>query len=97
MIQNIKIGVSAVDGTVHLYRHGKDPGLALEQRAAEGDLFAALVAHLFFNTEEKTAVREFTLGGHTYRVKLEIGLDEDDRSDLPKPLAAGDEKNGGGQ
>ena len=37
MIENIKIGVSALDGAVNLYRHGKDPGLALEQRAASMD------------------------------------------------------------
>jgi len=85
MIENIKIGVSALDGAVNLYRHGKNPGLALEQRAAEADLFSALVAHMFFGTENKTAVKEFTLRGKTYRVKLEIGLDADDLGDLPIP------------
>lgn len=85
MIENIKIGVSALDATVYLYRHGKNPNLALEQRAANADLFAALVTHLFFDTENKTAVKEFTLKGRTYRVKLEIGLDADDMGDLPKP------------
>ena len=87
MIKNIKIGVSALDGTVSLYRHGKDPGLALEQRSASADLFSALVAHMFFNTENKTVGTEFTLNGRTYRVQIERGLDADDLGDLPKPPA----------
>ena len=85
MIENIKIGVSSLDGTVHLYRHGKNPDLALEQRAAKADLFSAFVTHLFFSTENKTAIREFTLGNRTYRVTLERGLDANDLGDLPKP------------
>ena len=56
-IDKIKLGYSPITDSIYLYRHGKDPFLALEKREAEKDVMMVLVEHMMHdapNGSEKT-------------------------------------------
>jgi hypothetical protein len=72
-LSNIKLGYSGLyqTGKIMLYRHGKDPAVALEKREAEKDVMAVLVQYL---TEDapKGSTLNFTLGNHQYELTLKV-------------------------
>lgn len=68
-LSKIKLGHSALTDRIFLYRHGKDPNVAIEKRNAEADVMAVLVDHMMHdapNGSEKT----ITLGDKKYLIRL---------------------------
>lgn len=45
-LNKIKIGHSPLTDSIFLYRHGKDPALALDKREAEADVIGVLITHM---------------------------------------------------
>lgn len=41
-LDKIRLGYSPLSQTIHLYRHGKDPNVALEKREAEFDVLQVI-------------------------------------------------------
>lgn len=54
-LNKIKLGVGIM-GDVYLYRHGADPGLALDKRPAEADLLKAVVEYVMHDAPEGATV-----------------------------------------
>jgi hypothetical protein len=47
-----RIGYSSLSGEIFLYRHGKDPGLALDKREALQEVMLAASQHLLHDMPE---------------------------------------------
>lgn len=45
-LSKIKIGHSLLTNSLYIYRHGKDPQLALDKREAQPDVMAAVVEYM---------------------------------------------------
>lgn len=81
MIEKVRIGYSPLSKTLYLYRHGKNPAVALEKREAEHDVMAALVQYLT-DDSPKGSEMEFTLGDRRYRVRVEpVATPEGEQAD----------------
>lgn len=52
-----------------MYRHGKDPALALDKRKAEADVFAVLAAHMMHDAP-KGSEKMITLGDKQYTIRV---------------------------
>lgn len=68
-LDNIKLGHSPLTDTIFLYRHGKDPALALDRREAEPDVMAVLIAHMMHNAP-RGSEKIITLGDKKYTVSV---------------------------
>ena len=68
-LRKIKLGYSPLSDTIYLYRHGKDPALALDKRTAEADVMSVLVAHMMHDAP-KGSEKVITLGNKRYTVKV---------------------------
>lgn len=68
-LNKIKLGHSPLTDTIFLYRHGKDPALALDKRNAEADVMAVLVAHMMHDAP-KGSEKVITLGDKQYTVRV---------------------------
>lgn len=68
-LDKIKIGYSPLDDSLYLYRHGKDPQIALDKRPAERDVFSALIEHMMYQSP-KGAERTVTLGDRQYLIRV---------------------------
>lgn len=97
-LDNIRLGHSALTDTIYLYRHGKDPALALEKREAERDVMAVLVQHMMHDSP-KGSVKRFTLGDQRYELTLTPVDAEVEASILTGPVevAADDREYPGGR
>lgn len=65
----IKLGHSPLTDTIFLYRHGKNPEVALDKRDAEADVMSVLIDHMMHgapNGSEKV----ITLGDKKYTVRV---------------------------
>lgn len=62
------IGTSMLDGTMYLYRAGKN-GAALERREAEPDVVMALVQHMMFDAP-KGSSKVVSFGGGSYEITV---------------------------
>jgi hypothetical protein len=68
-LKNIKLGVSPLTNEIMLYRHGKDPRVALERREAEADVMIALVNHMLEG--RMVAVEKLiSIGGKQFAVRV---------------------------
>jgi len=70
-LNKIKLGHSPLTDTIFLYRHGKDPALALDKREAEADVMAVLVAYMMHGTT-KGSQKVITLGDKQYTVRVSL-------------------------
>ena len=68
-LQKIKLGHSPITDTIFLYRHGKDPAVALDKREAEADVMAVLVAHMMHD-EPKGSKKKIRLGDKHYTITV---------------------------
>lgn len=68
-LDKVKLGHSPLTDTIFLYRHGKDPALALDKREAEADVMAVLVAHMMHDAPNG-AVKVVTLGDKQYTIRV---------------------------
>ena len=68
-LTKIKLGHSPLTDTIFLYRHGKDPDLALDKREAEADVMAVLVAHMMHDAP-KGSEKVITLGDKQYTLRV---------------------------
>lgn len=68
-LDSVKLGHSPMTDTIFLYRHGKDPALALDKREAEADVMAVLVAHMMHDAP-KGSEKMITLGDHQYTIRV---------------------------
>ncbi len=50
-LRKIKLGISPFGGSIYLYRHGKDPALALDQIPFEAEVFRCLVDYMFHDVD----------------------------------------------
>lgn len=64
-LDNIKLGYSILGEKIYLYRHGKNPNVALEKRDAEFDVMKVIVEHMM-DKSPNGSVKQFTLDGETY-------------------------------
>ena len=68
-LHSIKLGHSPLTDTIFLYRHGKDPDLALDKREAESDVMSVLIAHMMHDAP-KGSEKVITLGDKQYTVRV---------------------------
>lgn len=68
-LRKIRLGHSPLTDTIFLYRHGKDPALALDRREAEADVMAVLVAHMMHDAPNGSQ-KVITLGDKQYIVRV---------------------------
>lgn len=76
-LNKIKIGHSPLTDTIFLYRHGKDPAMALDKREAEADVMSALVQHMMHDAP-KGSEKVVQFGNKKYKIRVtpEKGEDE---------------------
>jgi hypothetical protein len=68
-LEHVKLGHSPLTDTIFLYRHGKNPALALDKREAEADVMAVLVAHMMHDAP-KGSEKVMTLGDNQYTIRV---------------------------
>lgn len=76
MIEKISLGYSPLSNMIYLFRHGKDPNLALEKREAMKDVLAVIVEYLMDESPKGSTIN-FTLGDNDYKLTLKPTLKED--------------------
>lgn len=64
-----RIGYQPLSGGIALYRHGKDPCLALEKRDALQEVIYAACRHMLHGTPEG-ASNEIEIDGRTYVIAV---------------------------
>lgn len=72
-LNKIKLGHSPLTDTIFLYRHGKDPALALDKRKAEADVMSVLVEHMMHDAP-KGSEKIITIGNKQYLIKVTLNL-----------------------
>ena len=75
-MENIKLAHSPLTDTIYIYRHGKDPALALDKREAEADVMAVVVDHMMHNAP-KGSRKVISLNGKAYAVQVTPEPDHD--------------------
>ena len=68
-LRKIRLGHSPLTDTIFLYRHGKDPGFALDKREAEADVMAVLIDHMMHNAP-RGSEKVITLGDKQYTIRV---------------------------
>ena len=74
-LNKIKIGHSPLTDTIFLYRHGKDPALALDKREAEADVISVLVQHMMYGAP-KGSEKTVQFGDKKYKIRVTPEKDE---------------------
>lgn len=69
LLDKIKLGHSPLTDSIYLYRHGKDPALALEKRDAEADVFSVLIDHMMHDAPNGS-IKVVTLGSKQYEIRV---------------------------
>lgn len=69
-LERIKLGLSPDTGEAFIYRHGSNPGIALEARSAMRELITSFIGHMMFNLPEGQtgSARNINIGRNWYRV-----------------------------
>lgn len=68
-LDNIRLGYSPLSNTIYMYRHGKNPQVALEKRNAEAEVMAALVS-MMMQGAPRGSEMDFTLGDKRYTIRV---------------------------
>lgn len=62
-LNKVKLGVSPLDpDKIYMFRHGKEPNIALDKRDVTQDIYAALVGRLKGAKEHITELKEIGIG-----------------------------------
>ena len=70
MLDNIKLGYSSLGtGNIYLYRHGKDPNLALEKREAEFDVLQVITTKMM-DDAPNGSILKYQIGDKSYELTL---------------------------
>ena len=70
MLGNIKLGYSSLGtGNIYLYRHGKDPNLALEKREAEFDVLQVITTKMM-DDAPNGSILKYQIGDKSYELTL---------------------------
>jgi len=67
VLNKIKLAHSPLTDSIYLYRHGKDPALALEKRDAEAAVMAVLVEHMMHETTRGSR-KVITIGDRKFEI-----------------------------
>ena len=84
-VHNHRIGWSPLSNTINLYRHGKDPSLALDQRNALNEVLTAAMRYLMDDRHPSGAVR-MEFNGRVYQ----LTADDVTTEPLPPQNAGGE-------
>jgi hypothetical protein len=68
-LKKVKLGYSPLSDSIYLYRHGKDPNLAIDKRDAEADVMAVLVEHMMHDAP-KGSEKIVQFGDKKYNVRV---------------------------
>lgn len=68
-LNKIKLAHSPLTDRLVLYRHGKDPALALDKREAKQDVMTALVNYMMHGTD-KGSEKDVFIGDTWYTVRV---------------------------
>lgn len=68
-LSKIKIGHSPLTNSLYIYRHGKDPTLALDKREAQQDVIAAVVGYMMHDAP-KGASQVFHFSDKSYEITV---------------------------
>lgn len=68
-INNIKLGYSSLSDSIFIYRHGKDPKVALDKREAEADVMSVLVQHMMKDAS-KGSQKEVSFGDKKFSISV---------------------------
>lgn len=68
-LNKIKLAYSPLSDRIVLYRHGKDPALALDKRESEQDVMTALVDYMMHGTS-KGSEKDVRIGDTWYTVRV---------------------------
>ena len=68
-LNKVKLGYAPLSDRIYLYRHGKDPNVALDKREAEADVMAVLVEHMMHGAP-KGAEKTVEFGDKKYVVRV---------------------------
>lgn len=74
-VNNHRIGWSPLSNQINLYRHGKDPSLALEQRDALNEVLTAAMHYLMDERHPSGAVR-MEFNGKVYQLSADDVTDD---------------------
>jgi hypothetical protein len=85
-LERIKLGIDPQTGQVFIYRHGSNPGIALEKRSAFQDLFMCYIGLMMFGAEKNHREEEISIGGRRYRISATML--EDLKPETPAEPAA---------
>jgi len=66
-LNRVRLGHSGLTDKIYLYRHGKDPHLALDRREAEADVMTVLIDHMMHNAP-KGSEKVISINGAKYKV-----------------------------
>lgn len=78
-LERIKLGLDPKTGGVFIYRHGSNPGIALEQRSAFQELFMCYTGMMMFGAKDNHREEVIEIGGRKFRITATL-LEE------PKPI-----------
>ena len=67
VLDNVKLGFSAQNNSIFLYRQGKDENEVLEQKEIHNELLIMLIAYMCFNSPQGS-IKDVTVGGKKYQV-----------------------------
>ena len=67
-LERIKLGINPQTGAVLLYRHGSNPGIALEARSAFQEMFLCFIGTMMFKAENNHREEVISIGGKRYRI-----------------------------
>ena len=68
-LNKVKLGYTPLSDSIYLYRHGKDPNVALDKREAEADVMTVLVEHMMYDAP-KGAEKVIEFGDKKYVVRV---------------------------
>lgn len=68
-LSKVKLGYSPLSDSIYLYRHGKNPNMALDKRPAEADVMAVLVEHMM-NGAPKGTEKVIEFGDRRYVLRV---------------------------
>lgn len=68
-LNKIKLAYSQLSDTMVLYRHGKDPALALDKRNAEQDVMTTIIQYMMANAP-KGSQQDVRIGDNWYTVTV---------------------------
>ena len=68
-LNKVKLGYAPLSDRIYLYRHGKNPNVALDKREAEADVMTVLVEHMMHDAP-KGAEKTISFGDKEYIVRV---------------------------